>query len=62
MKAAQQLEDLSIAESRRTGGLGDHQRQAPIPAAAAHPAGKSAQRTPIVAIRVHAHVLLPPCG
>ncbi|QYA99866.1 hypothetical protein I1A62_01500 (plasmid) [Rhodococcus sp. USK10] len=36
--AAQQPEDLSLAESRRIGGLGDSQRQAPIPAAAVHPA------------------------
>jgi hypothetical protein len=38
VKATQQPEDLSTAESRQIGGLGDNQRQAPIPAAAAHPA------------------------
>ncbi|MGV9871031.1 hypothetical protein [Rhodococcus koreensis] len=45
MKAAQLLEDLSIAQSRRIGGLGDNQRHAPIPAAAAYPARESAQRS-----------------
>ncbi|MFE5706445.1 hypothetical protein [Rhodococcus koreensis] len=30
MTAAQQLEDLSLAESRQIGGLGDNQRQALI--------------------------------
>ncbi|MFC9361287.1 integration host factor, actinobacterial type [Rhodococcus sp. NPDC057014] len=38
VKAAKLLEDLSIAESRRLGGLGENQRQALIAAAAAYPA------------------------
>ncbi|MGV9870691.1 integration host factor, actinobacterial type [Rhodococcus koreensis] len=38
VKATKLLEELSIAESRRLGGLGENQRQALIAAAAGYPA------------------------